>query len=164
MGNPWQAVGGVVKRHCKTGEPDALKDASPVRRGAVGNVITTVRMWITRAGRLPDLVGTFPRTERRKTRVLGFPRTPKTGVVGHSSLSERHGNPNAHGTAQERTRLNGGTLSAIPPPLREAPSRSHAPLLSISRTEEWRKKPHDFQSRRSVTRASRERKQRIRPR
>jgi hypothetical protein len=35
------------------GEPCALKGASTVRRGAVGNVITTVRMWITRAGRLP---------------------------------------------------------------------------------------------------------------
>jgi hypothetical protein len=35
-----------------TGEPGALKGASPVRGGAVGNVITTVWMWITRAGRL----------------------------------------------------------------------------------------------------------------
>jgi hypothetical protein len=32
---------------------DALKGACPVRKGAVGNAITTVRMWITRAGRLP---------------------------------------------------------------------------------------------------------------
>jgi hypothetical protein len=49
-------VCGVVKRHCKTGEPCALKGASTVRRGAVGNVITTVRMWTTRAGRLPDKI------------------------------------------------------------------------------------------------------------
>ncbi len=54
MVNLWQVGDGVVKTHCKTGEPCALKGASTVRRGAVGNVITTVRMWITRAGRLPD--------------------------------------------------------------------------------------------------------------
>src|SRR6266852_6703916 len=36
--NQWQAVGsGVTKRHCSAREPCALKDASTVRRGAVGN-------------------------------------------------------------------------------------------------------------------------------
>ncbi len=54
MANPWQASNGEVKRHCKTGEPCALKGASTVRRGADGNVITTVRKWTTRASRLPD--------------------------------------------------------------------------------------------------------------
>ena len=29
-----------MKRHCNTGEPCALKDASTVRGGAVGNVLT----------------------------------------------------------------------------------------------------------------------------
>lgn len=29
-----------MKTHCSTGEPDALKGARPVRRGAVGNVPT----------------------------------------------------------------------------------------------------------------------------
>src|SRR5215472_9497215 len=32
--------------------------------------------------------------------VLGLPRTPKTRVVGHSSLLESHGSTNGHGTAQ----------------------------------------------------------------
>jgi hypothetical protein len=88
--------------------------------------------------------GYVPREKSRKTWVLGLPRTPKTEVVGHSSLSERHGSTNGPGTAQERTRLHGGALSAIPPPLRGAPSRSHAPFLRVSRTEEWQKKPRDF--------------------
>jgi len=92
----------------------------------------------------------FPRIEPRKRRVLALPRTPKTGVVDHSFLSERHGSTNAHGTAQERRRLNGGTLSAFPPPLRWTPSRGHATFLSLSPTEE-RQKPLDFQSKRSVT-------------
>src|SRR5260221_3298526 len=60
--------------------------------------------------------GDVPREKSRKTWVLGFPRQPKTEVVGHSSLSERHGNANGPGTAQERIRLNGGAPSAIPPP------------------------------------------------
>src|SRR5712692_2718428 len=40
---------------------------------------------------------------------------------------------------------------AFPPPLRCAPSRSHAPLLSPSRTEERQKKPWGFIPWRSVT-------------
>ena len=40
---------------------------------------------------------------------------------------------------------------AFPPPLRCAPSRSHAPFLSISRTEERQKKPWGFIPWRSVT-------------
>ena len=90
------------------------------------------------------LCGYVPREKSRKTWVLGVPRTPKTEVVGHSSLSVRQGSANGSGTAQERIRLNGGAPSAIPPPLRGAPSRSHAPFLSVSRTEEWQKKPRDF--------------------
>jgi hypothetical protein len=95
--------------------------------------------------------GYVPREKSRKTRVLGLPRTPKTEVVGHSSLSERHGSTNGPGTAQERRRLNGDALSAFPPPLRCAMSRSHAPFLSRSRTEERQKKPWRPHARRSVT-------------
>src|SRR5260370_15950629 len=40
---------------------------------------------------------------------------------------------------------------AFPPPLRDAPSRSHAALLSLSRTEERQKKPWGFSPWRSVT-------------
>src|SRR5260370_35169292 len=82
----------------------------------------------------------LPRGER-KLQVLVLPRTPQAEVVGHSSLSARQGNTNAHGTAQETGRMNGCAVSAIPPPLRCAPSRSHAPLLSTSRTEKRRQKP-----------------------
>jgi len=59
--------------------------------------------------------GYVPREESRKTRVLGLPKMPKTRVVGHSSLLERHGSPNGHGTAppQETACLNGGTASAL---------------------------------------------------
>jgi hypothetical protein len=38
--NQWQAEGGVMKEHCNTGEPCALKGASTVRGGAVGNVLS----------------------------------------------------------------------------------------------------------------------------
>src|SRR5690348_14289033 len=90
-------------------------------------------------GKASSLVGMFPRIEPRKRRVLALPRTPKTGVVDHSFLSERHGSANAHGTAQERTGMNGCSLSAFPPPLRWAPSRSQPPFLSSSPTEETQK-------------------------
>ena len=46
------------------------------------------------------------------------------------------------GTAQERTGMNGCSLSAFPPPLRWTPSRGQAPFLSPSPTEE-RQKPLD---------------------
>jgi hypothetical protein len=36
----------------RPGKPDAVKAARPVWEGIIGNVITTVRMWITRAGYL----------------------------------------------------------------------------------------------------------------
>ena len=39
------------------GEPDALKGACPVRKGTIGNVITTRQVWITRAGSLLYAVG-----------------------------------------------------------------------------------------------------------
>jgi ribosomal protein S27AE len=47
---------------------------------------------------------------------------PKTEAVGHSSLSERHGILNEHGTAQERTGMDGCSLSDMPPTLRRSPS------------------------------------------
>jgi hypothetical protein len=39
------------------GRTYASKGARTVREGAVGNVITTFWMWITRAGRLPHAFG-----------------------------------------------------------------------------------------------------------
>ena len=65
------------------------------------------------SGKASARVGTFPREQSRKRQVLGLPKTPKTEVVGHSSLSERHGSTNGHGTAQEARRLNGGTVSVL---------------------------------------------------
>jgi putative transposase len=56
----------------------------------------------------------------------GGSHEPETEVVGHSSLSERHGTPTGHGTAQERGGTNGCSLSDMPPSLRPSPSRSHA--------------------------------------
>jgi putative transposase len=41
---------------------------------------------------------------------IGGSHEPETEAVGHSSLSERHGTPNAHGTAQERTEMDGSAL------------------------------------------------------
>jgi IS605 OrfB family transposase len=52
---------------------------------------------------------------------------PETEVVGHPSLSERHGTLNAHGTAQESSQTDGSALSDMPPILRRSPSWSHAP-------------------------------------
>src|ERR1700680_2545704 len=40
-------------------------------------------------------------------------KAPKTGVVDHSFLSERHERTNGRGTAQETLRLNGGTVSVL---------------------------------------------------
>jgi hypothetical protein len=70
---------------------------------------------------------------------VGLPQAPKTEVVGHSSLSERHGSTNGHGTAQERSSMDGCSLSSIPCPLRYSPSRSHAAFLRIPTTREWKK-------------------------
>jgi hypothetical protein len=57
---------------------------------------------------------------------VGVSQEPKTEAVGHLSLSERHGNANAHGTAQERRDTDGCPLSDMLPPLRSPLSRSHA--------------------------------------
>jgi len=57
---------------------------------------------------------------------VGVSQEPKTEVVGHLSLSERHGNANAQGTAQERRDTDGCLLSDMLPPLRSSLSRSHA--------------------------------------
>jgi IS605 OrfB family transposase len=50
---------------------------------------------------------------------------PETEAVGHLSLSERHGTPNAHGTAQERIETDGSPLSDMPHSLRSSPSSNH---------------------------------------
>ncbi|MFL5704549.1 MAG: RNA-guided endonuclease TnpB family protein [Ktedonobacteraceae bacterium] len=58
-------------------------------------------------------------TEREsKDSGVGVSQEPETEVVGHPSLTERHGNPNAPGTAQERASTDGCPLSDMPPPLR----------------------------------------------
>lgn len=41
----------------KPGKPDAVKAACRVWEEVAGNVITTIRMWTTRAGYLLHLVG-----------------------------------------------------------------------------------------------------------
>ena len=151
MGNPWQAAGGVVKRHCKTGEPDALKGASPVRRGAVGNVITTVRMWITRAGRLPDLVGTFPRSEpAMRGGYCCSPRRRKREMWAIHPVP--YGMREATGMAPPRKPSVAWRCppSAFPCPLRWTQSRGHATFLSLPPTRRG-KIGTDFQSKRSVT-------------
>src|SRR5260370_33348721 len=77
-------------------------------------------------------------------RVLLFSRTPQTGVVDHSFLSERHERSNGHGIAQETDRLNGGTGSVLF--LLHYDGQGVAPtgqVLSWSRKEE-RQKPLVF--------------------
>ena len=102
-----------------------------------------------KCGRRDNIAQEKPHAPRLAERVskdtgVGGSRTPKAQVVGHASLCARHGTSNGHGTAQESIRMHGCALSAIPPPLRCSPSRSHAPFLSVSRTEEWQKKPWGF--------------------
>jgi IS605 OrfB family transposase len=70
---------------------------------------------------------------------VGTSQEPKTEVVGHSSLSERHGSTNEPGTAQERRDTDGCSLSDFPPPLRSSPSRSHAAFLPRPTTVESQK-------------------------
>jgi putative transposase len=83
-------------------------------------------------------------TERvSKETGVGVSQEPETEVVGHSSLSERHGNTNEHGTAQERGGTDGCSLSDMPPPLR--PHRAAATLQSLrGPTTEACQKPLDF--------------------
>jgi putative transposase len=79
-------------------------------------------------------------TEREsKDSGVGGSQEPKTEVVGHLSLSERHGTPNEHGTAQERGGTDGCSLSDMPLPLRAAPSRGQSPGLRCSTTEACQK-------------------------
>jgi putative transposase len=52
---------------------------------------------------------------------------PETEAVGHSSLSERHGILNGHGTAQNRSSRMVEPVRDITNPLRPQSSRSHAP-------------------------------------
>jgi hypothetical protein len=62
-------------------------------------------------------------------------------TCGPSLLLARHGDANEQGTAQERVGTDGCSLSDMPPPLRAAPSRSHAALLRCSTTEACQKLP-----------------------
>jgi putative transposase len=65
-------------------------------------------------------------TEREsKDSGVGVSQEPETEVVGHSSLSERHGNTNGHGTAQETGSRDGCSVSDMSHPLRLSPSRNH---------------------------------------
>jgi hypothetical protein len=73
----------------------------------------------------PPPLGYVPKVERRKTRVLGFPKRQKR-KSWLCTLSERHGSINEHGTAQGRNRMHGCALSSIPCPLRHATSSSCA--------------------------------------
>src|SRR6266699_1860000 len=59
---------------------------------------------------------------------------PKTEGVGYVSLSERHGNPNEHGTAQDVWSGIAVPPSDMPHSRRCSPSRSHAALLIASTT------------------------------
>jgi len=67
-------------------------------------------------------------TEREsKDSGVGGSHEPETEAVGHSSLSERHGTSNGHGTAHERAETDGSPRSDMPPPLRCSPSWGYAP-------------------------------------
>ena len=57
---------------------------------------------------------------------------PETEAVGHSSLFERHGTPNAHGTAQETASRDGCSVSDMPPTLRCSSSWGQAPSTPTS--------------------------------
>jgi putative transposase len=63
---------------------------------------------------------------------VGVSQEPETQAVGHSSLCERHGNSNAHGTAQETASRDGCSVSDMPPTLRRSPSWGHAPSTPTS--------------------------------
>ena len=66
-------------------------------------------------------------TEREsKDAGVGGSHEPETEAVGHSSLSERHGTSNGHGTAHERAEMDGSPRSDMPPPLRCSPSWGYA--------------------------------------
>jgi hypothetical protein len=72
-------------------------------------------------------------TEREsKDSGVGGSHEPETEAVGHSSLSERHGTSNGHGTAHERAEKAGSPRSDMPPPLRCSPSWGYAPATPNS--------------------------------
>jgi transposase len=56
---------------------------------------------------------------------VGVSHEPETEAVGHLSLSERHGNANEHGTAQETVSRDGCSVSDMPHSLRSSPSSNH---------------------------------------
>jgi putative transposase len=58
---------------------------------------------------------------------VGGSHAPETEAVGHSSLSERHGILNGHGTAQNSSSRMVEPVRDITNPLRPQSSRSHAP-------------------------------------
>jgi putative transposase len=62
--------------------------------------------------------------ESKDSGVVGS-HEPETEAVGHSSLSERHGTPNAHGTAQETVSRDGCSVSDMPHSLRSSSSSNH---------------------------------------
>jgi hypothetical protein len=72
----------------------------------------------------------FAERESKDSGVAGS-HAPETEVVGHSSLFERHGILNEHGTAQERSETDGSALSDMPPTLRRSSSWGQAPSTPI---------------------------------
>ncbi|HYB00456.1 MAG TPA: zinc ribbon domain-containing protein, partial [Ktedonobacteraceae bacterium] len=69
----------------------------------------------------------LPTERESKDSGVGGSHAPETEAVGHSSLSERHGTSNGHGTAHERAGTDGSPRSDMPPPLRCSPSWGYAP-------------------------------------
>lgn len=88
-----KAGGGAAHRRMGTsrtlGEPDASKGACPVREGLSGNVITTVRMWITRAGLLLHDEGTWFNSRRGYNTAFKAHGVPAvaTGQIPHAHTS-----------------------------------------------------------------------------
>jgi hypothetical protein len=87
----------------------------------------------------PPPLGDVPKGAASKDAGVTALQAPKTGVVGHSSLSERHESSNGPGTAQETVGMDGCPVSVFPCPLRYSPSRGHAAFLRVSTTRERQK-------------------------
>ena len=87
----------------------------------------------------PPPLGDVPKGAASKDAGVTALQAPKTGVVGHSSLSERHESSNGPGTAQETVGMDGCTVSVFPCPLRYSPSRGHAAFLRVPTTRERQK-------------------------
>ncbi len=80
-------------------------------------------------GERVERLGCWGSPGRRKPKLWALLTCPQHVGRKHfvSSLSERHGSTNGHGTAQEIACLNGGDfLRAFPYPLRRSPSSGHA--------------------------------------